>query len=746
MTKYLLCFLMCFGSLFVQAQLYHEQTTNLPVYHNWDQAEALKFAWAGGVNNPQFSATDLNNDGLEDLFVFDRADGTVLTLINGGTPNTFDYSLDLNYAKEFPLMYEWALIEDFNCDGIGDLFTADNVGVTIYEGSFNSDNQLVFELVVESLATMEGIPIEVDVKDYPAIVDLENDGHLDILTFNPSGGQVFYFRNEATECGLFEMALVDSCWGSFYETLDKEVTLDCDCECMGYFADQEEEEYRVGVHAGSALLSADFNGDGLNELVLGDLNSNNLVKLDNGGTLEDGYVVNQDIAFPVYDEPADFRSFLSSFYVDVDNDGIRDLIAGANNVNNMSPYNNVWFYKNIGSDNSATFELQKMNFLLDEMLDVGLYSHPVFFDHNSDGLEDIVVGNRTKINLPFGGTSVDVSSLSLFENVGTAEEPAFVYVTDDYLNLSDLQWKDFVPAFGDINGDGAKDLVLGTTGPASPTGDFDGTLIYLENTGLAGENEAASFGSPVFLYQDIDVYQNSAPYFYDVNQDELLDLIIGNRLGQVWYFENQGTAESPSFIQINNFWGKVDVKGTSGSGHAVPAVLADGTDRYLMVGAESGQIFQFHIAEDSLETGGFELVTKKYSEIETGIFLSPQFGDLNNDGMPELIVGNKRGGVMFFEMDTPPMTTTTVLPQESHLVEVAPNPAHDYLTLQWHTQKSEKVVVRLFDIQGKMMYEKAHDFSKSPLKIETITWSSGLYIINVKGETERWTEKVTIEH
>ncbi len=33
---------------------------------------ALKYAWAGGLNNAQFSAVDLNGDGVQDQFIFDR--------------------------------------------------------------------------------------------------------------------------------------------------------------------------------------------------------------------------------------------------------------------------------------------------------------------------------------------------------------------------------------------------------------------------------------------------------------------------------------------------------------------------------------------------------------------------------------------------------------------------------------------------------------------------------------------------
>ena len=46
--------------------------------------EKLSNPWAGGINQPQISSFDLNNDGFEDLVIFDKSGGVYLTFLNEG--------------------------------------------------------------------------------------------------------------------------------------------------------------------------------------------------------------------------------------------------------------------------------------------------------------------------------------------------------------------------------------------------------------------------------------------------------------------------------------------------------------------------------------------------------------------------------------------------------------------------------------------------------------------------------------
>ncbi|MEZ4963458.1 MAG: hypothetical protein R2830_26790 [Saprospiraceae bacterium] len=78
--KYLLAYLFLISPLLpLRAQLF--QRLDFPVTV---QGEQLRSAWAGGLNAPQWSAVDLDDDGKLDLYAFDRAGNMHLTFINAG--------------------------------------------------------------------------------------------------------------------------------------------------------------------------------------------------------------------------------------------------------------------------------------------------------------------------------------------------------------------------------------------------------------------------------------------------------------------------------------------------------------------------------------------------------------------------------------------------------------------------------------------------------------------------------------
>ena len=106
---------------------------------------AYKMPLAGGLNCPQFSPVDMNNDGKQDIFVFDRIGNVRLTYLNNGSD--FDYTPQ--YIAQFPELNDWALLRDYNGDGIADIFTFNNgafSGVRIFKGKM-VNNQITFDRV-----------------------------------------------------------------------------------------------------------------------------------------------------------------------------------------------------------------------------------------------------------------------------------------------------------------------------------------------------------------------------------------------------------------------------------------------------------------------------------------------------------------------------------------------------------------------------------------------------------------------
>src|SRR5690606_35117237 len=98
MKKFLLFFVLLSSWGYTRAQL------NVSVYDSITvlalNGDTLRHAWTGGVNSPQFSEVDLNLDGINDLFIFDRSINRITTFINKGTPNKVDYQLAHGYEQQ----------------------------------------------------------------------------------------------------------------------------------------------------------------------------------------------------------------------------------------------------------------------------------------------------------------------------------------------------------------------------------------------------------------------------------------------------------------------------------------------------------------------------------------------------------------------------------------------------------------------------------------------------------------------
>lgn len=701
----------------------------------------LQYAWAGGVNNPQFSAADLNNDGILDMVIFDRAGNNIITLINGGTPNEIDYTHDFSYEANFPSLKSWAVLTDYTCDGIADIFTSFNNVIRVYEGYFNTSNELAFTLATDTLFHVEGF-IAVSEFDIPAIVDVDYDGDTDILTFNTSGGFIELFANQSvqngTDCGTLEFARETECWGELYES---GVTMSLDLfEDCGGLANGPEIDAEKSLHPGSTLLAIDLDGDMDREIILGDINFDNLVMASNGGDIHYALMTSQDTLFPAYTQQALMTSFPAAFSADVNNDGLDDMLVSPNSRALSKNFENVFFYENNGNtDNFYTYRHDSM--FIQNMIDVNRTAHPTFFDHNSDGLLDLVVGNHG-----YADDGVNFTpALALYENIGTANSPAFRLINRNYMDVSNQLVTDVLahrPTFGDIDGDGDQDMIIG---------DNDGYLHFFRN-----EPDAGGIANLVLAqerFQNLDIKQFSTPQLVDVTGDGLLDLIVGQRNGEIHFLENTGTATAPIFVEITQDWGNIDVQEAGvTTGYAVPFVLPnwdDDPELELIVGAESGKMYIYEGIEASLTGGDFTEVTSdllgNYMQQSR---MSPAIADLDNNGLLDMVVGTFRGGLLWYEQSFPVGIAEEVLFLEKNPMQLYPNPAKDevhiHLAITDLTQPFS-LQIKVLDVAGRVVLtDDTSDFAKDrSLNISDL--AAGVYFVQVVvGETV-WVEKMVVE-
>jgi hypothetical protein len=710
----------------------------VPVEEN---GQILEFAWAGGLNAPQFSEIDFNGDGIKDLYVFDRLGNAQLTFLNGGTPGQIDYQFTPAYAGYFPKMTNWVLLRDYNGDGLEDIFCHSQVpgvdGFSVYttQKSGNDFNFIPYQfdftpnIMPFDLGGGNYTNLYVAFTDYPAMVDIENDGDLDILTFDLAGSVVYWYKNISVEEGYGQDSLLyileDDCWGDFKESgMSSEVILSDD-------ADECAEGLQSGGggvrHAGSTLLALDMDNDEDMELVLGDLFSYNLVMLTNEGSVQNAWMTGQDVAFPSTDTPVDLPVFNASFYLDVNNDGKKDFLAAPNSINLIEDVEGVWLYNNAGTADEPDFQFEKTDFLVEGMVDLGTGANPAFADINGDGLTDLVVGNFSYYQ-PGGQKD---SRLALFLNTGTTSAPAFELQNDDWLGFSAFSGAayDFAPTFGDIDMDGDLDLLIG---------EQQGSLFLLENT--AGVGNPMAFGPPQYPYQNIDKGQSTTPQIIDLNRDGKMDIVLGERSGFLTYFENIGTAQAPAFnpdadIAPNiNKLGGVDTRGADPTqGYSAPFLVDFDGEYMLFSGSLDGGIRRYTNIDGNLD-GDFTEETKEFGGVREGARTYLSMTDLDNDGLLDMVVGNFRGGIGLF--GTSYLSDGTVAVGQPGQTEehfrLYPNPAKGQVMLELADLGAnlEEAELEIRDALGRIAFRYAPSQSITQLDLSTL--SPGMYWVSLK--------------
>lgn len=400
----------------------------------------------------------------------------------------------------------------------------------------------------------------------PRFADIDADGDHDMIIGNTSG-KPFFVENTGTALSPAFNAGPDIF--SVIDPLDAE---------MGVFYDLDADGDLDFVSGGFTGLNL-FNN-------IGDANN------------------------PVFEKVSGFFNGLNVGQIpvpdlaDVDADGDADMIVG------FSESGLLRLYMNTGSAVSASFS--ETNGV--DVDDVGLYAYPVFCDLDADGDIDLISGR-------------DGHNLWFYENTGTTQISQWDLNTLFFNDIgSQTYWNS--PSFVDLNADETFDLVYGTA---------DGPLNYYVNSGTpqlaAWTMNASLFGGV------LDPGGASNPCLYDFDNDGDLDLLSGSQLGSIYYYENTGTASGPAWNENSTYFASID--------HSIYSAVAAGDVNSdglvdVIVGDLSGKLYYHR------NTGlGFELVTDVLQSITLSGWSSPRLLDLDQDGDLDIIAGEENGKLSY---------------------------------------------------------------------------------------------------
>lgn len=708
---------------------------SIPVDNQNDTS--LTSPWIGGFNSVRFSEIDLNNDGLQDLFGFEKHGNRILPFLWNSTQSNYTFAPE--YIHNFPDLHDWVILKDYNNDGLVDIFTYGLGSIRVFKQT--SSNPLMFSLVTDQLQSYyyNGyVNIFTSPDDYLAIEDFDFDGDLDIVNFWILGKYVHLQKNLSMElygnADSLKFILGDECWGKFSEGADNNtITLFTNCQNKEWDATNESTR-----HIGSSLQAIKNDQDTVFHLLIGDVDYPNLILLTNGGTQDSALMVSQTTQFPNQTEPIHLFSMPAVSLVDIDHDGQNEILTSPSDpsLNKSQDLNSVWVYD--FQNNSQSYQLRTTSFIQNQTIDVGSGAYPVLFDWNNDGLKDLFVANFGSYDSSkyVNGLlqSYYSSGISYFQNVGNQTQPAFKWITHDFGNLKKDQYQSLYPAFADLDQNGTIDMLCGN---------MDGTLTFFPNQNPIGQ--LPLFGTPTSNYQSITVSNFSTPQLFDLDRDGDLDLIIGNRRGQIAYYQNVAGQGIPNFQLVTTTLGNVDVRDITLSyfGYSVPQFFNFNNQTYLICGSEQGEIILFKNIDHNL-SGTFtqdfslvETVTNTPYLIDEGIRCGAAIADLNGDQRPELIVGNWAGGLSFYSGSAPIPVGIPIMEDQ---VKVYPNPATDQITIDLGT--NNEATIQLFSVTGQLITSMK---CNSPINsINCSSFSNGFYFLKIKTKTGVTTKKVCI--
>jgi len=547
----------------------------------------------GGFNKPKVQWLDWDYDNDEDLFLLDE-NGTIKLYINNSIGNYIKF--DLYDSSLFDINgIGWFYIGNFDNDSDFELITQDKMNIDQMIFYDISENAII---EVGTLYDVISIPIQSDPVMFPTFIDIDNDGDLDFFTGNIIGTVTFY-ENIGFEIDRPQFQLVTTFW---------------------------EDIYIVGPsnqrHGASAINFVDIDNDNDYDLAWGDFFQQSLYIIENIGNSENPIMddINISTQFPPGDPIISAGLNMPSF-TDIDKDGDEDLfVTVLSGAYGYQLINNFYFYRN----ENGNYNLETQEFI--ETLDLFSDIYPEFIDIDSDGDLDLFIGTATDLSeFPING------KVKFYENIGNDSnlEPIWNLVNSEFLggnagyNLS--------LDFGDIDADGDYDMLVG---------EYNGTIrIYLN----VGDEFDPNF-SEYSLINDIDLSGYSIPKLVDIDNDLDLDLFIGQSTGNISFYENIGSNENYDFILVSNNYNDISVNNKS----SIDFFDIDNDEDYdLIVGSQYENIFFYENIGDSYEAD-FQLDSSKVFP-NLGFNLVPAF--ISHNQQKKLLVGTSTGGAYLIDLE-----------------------------------------------------------------------------------------------
>jgi hypothetical protein len=615
----------------------------------------LRFPFLGGFDAPRPQFADIDGDGDLDLFLQEHT-GSLMFFRNDGSPSSPDFLFETDRYQDLDVG-QWAVLADLDGDLDLDMISERSFGLIRLYRNEGSLPEPLFVEAVDTLRTNAGELITADAT-IPVITDVDCDGRIDLM-----------LGRDAGTISRFEWTDADARGNPVFVFVENRYQ---DIEVIGGVGKRGAS----GLHGASSVSFTDLDDDGDPDLLWGDFFESNVILFRNEGSCTSpAFVRETDTVMLSEFGPVNTSGYNAPRVVDIDSDSRLDLFVGVLGgafVSSTSSVENFYRFEEL----EGAFNLVTSRFM--PVIDVGSEASPLVVDLGGNGFLDVLVGNIISPGDP------SRASISVFENRGD-----FHLIDSDAVPFGGYS---AVPATTDVDCDGDADLFVGS---------FDGTISHFSASRSAGRLawtlETAQYGM-------IDVGLNSAPTWVDIDADGDDDLFVGEETGVINLFRNVGSACQPALTLETETYAGIDVGRLSR-----PTFVdydSDG-DPDLFVGSEAGVVRFFRntgtAADADWQEG--ESVDLPFPGVAT-----PAPGDFDRDGDPDLIVGVKSGGLLYYRNDR--IFGSVGDPASEHdrplrIGAVYPNPAASELRIDVQVSRPGTLSLQVMDLLGRVVMEYA---------------------------------------